>query len=184
MTRHPRPSTASRVVNTRLFLTERKLTRLVPKSSHLPCHLGNTSKSTAKMQMTVMSIICARYTVKNGNLPFSSTPCTFVALDFLSLKEGTGDILTLESICDGTSSETPSNGDLRLLTPIIPKGSSCPELEELLGDIGDIVGSVDNRDPEANATWEGRSFAGDTAADPAAEAGSAGSSSESDSSSH
>lgn len=90
----------------------------------------------------------------------------------------------MESICDGTSSETPSNSDLRLLTPIIPKGSSCPEAEELLGDMGDVVGSGDNRDPEANATWEGRSFTGETAADPAAEAGSAGSSSESDSSSH
>lgn len=104
------------------------------------------------MQMTVMSIICARYTVRNGNLPFSSTPCAFVALGFLSRKGGTGDTLILLSKCDGTSSETPSNGDLRLLAPIIPKGSSCPEPEELLGNMGDAVRSGDNRDPEANAT--------------------------------
>jgi hypothetical protein len=32
-------------------------TRLVPKSSHLPCHLGNTGKSTARMQWMVMTII-------------------------------------------------------------------------------------------------------------------------------
>jgi hypothetical protein len=32
-------------------------TRLVPKSSHFPCHLGNTGKSTARIQWMVMIII-------------------------------------------------------------------------------------------------------------------------------
>jgi len=46
-------------------LTTTKLTKLVPKSSHFPCHLGNTGKSTARIQCMVMTIMWDLYTERN-----------------------------------------------------------------------------------------------------------------------
>ena len=47
-------------------------TKLVPKVSVLPSHRGKIGKSTAKIECTVMTIICALYTDKNGSLSLPS----------------------------------------------------------------------------------------------------------------
>jgi hypothetical protein len=39
---------------------------LVPQVSHFPKTRGKTGKSTARMQITVMSIMCALQTVTKG----------------------------------------------------------------------------------------------------------------------
>lgn len=39
----------------------------MPQLSHLANHLGKTGKSTANMQMTVTSIMFARYVVREGS---------------------------------------------------------------------------------------------------------------------
>lgn len=82
--------------------------------------------------------------------------------------------MILELICDGILSEIFFNSDFCLLMFIIFKGFLCFEVEELFGDMGDVVGLGDNRDFEVNVIWEGRSFIGEIVVDLVVEVGFVG----------
>ena len=58
---------SARKVKLKHASSRRKLTIETPNASHFAKVLGNTGKSTARMQIAVKSNICARYVVNGGN---------------------------------------------------------------------------------------------------------------------